>query len=71
MSTVASSHQIEIDDLLQPIAGDNPAGESLRYEGTYDRISEARREDDPTLSQGIYKSTCKRADWVDGRSHLR
>ena len=64
MSTVASSHQIEIDDLLQPIPGDNPAGESLRYEGTYDRISEARREDDPTLSQGIYKSTCKRADWV-------
>lgn len=64
MSTVvASSQQIDVDDLLQPIAGDNPAGESLRYEGTYDRIAEARREDDPKLSQGIYKSTCKRADW--------
>jgi type VI secretion system ImpA family protein len=65
MSTVlTSSRQIEVDDLLQPIAGDNPAGESLRYEGTYDRIAEARREDDPKLSQGIYKSAHKRADWL-------
>ena len=65
MSTaLTSSHQIDIDDLLQPIAGTNPAGESLRYEGTYDRIAEARREDDPKLSQGIYKSTYKRADWA-------
>jgi len=65
MSTVlTSSRQIEVDDLLQPIAGDNPAGESLRYEGTYDRIAEARREDDPKLSQGIYKTAHKRADWL-------
>lgn len=65
MSTVlTSSRQIEVDDLLQPVAGANPAGESLRYEGTYDRIAEARREDDPKLSQGIYKSACKRADWI-------
>src|SRR5215510_5992611 len=61
---LTSSRQIEVDDLLQPIAGDNRAGESLRYEGTYDRISEARREDDPTLSQGIYKTQLKRADWA-------
>ena len=64
MSTVVSSRLIELDDLLQPIAGSNPAGEALRYEGTYDRIAEARREDDPKLSQGIYKSAYKRADWV-------
>src|SRR6185369_15575998 len=64
MSTVLTSRQIEVEDLLQPIAGENPAGESLRYEGTYDRIAEARREDDPKLSQGIYKSAHKRADWV-------
>jgi type VI secretion system protein ImpA len=65
MSTVlTSSRQIEVDDLLQPIAGANPAGESLRYEGTYDRIAEARREDDPKLSQGIYKTAHKRADWA-------
>jgi type VI secretion system protein ImpA len=55
---------IEIDSLLQPIPGPNPAGEPLRYQGTYDRIADARREDDPTLSQGIYKSSLKRADWA-------
>lgn len=54
---------IDLDELLQPIPGDNPAGESLRYQGTYDRIADARREDDPALSQGIYKATLKRADW--------
>jgi type VI secretion system ImpA family protein len=54
---------IDLDELLQPIPGDNSAGESLRYEGIYDRIADARREDDPALSQGIYKSTLKRADW--------
>lgn len=59
---------IDIQELLQPIAGDNPAGESLRYQGTYDRIADARREDDPTLSQGIYKSTLKRADWATAES---
>lgn len=33
------------DDLLTPIAGDNPSGVSLRYDPIYDRIKEARRED--------------------------
>ncbi|HEU0252845.1 MAG TPA: type VI secretion system protein TssA [Pyrinomonadaceae bacterium] len=64
MSAVAISQKIEVEALLEPIPGMNPAGELLRYEGTYDRIAEARREDDPTLSQGIYKSTLKRADWA-------
>lgn len=52
-----------VQDLLQPIPGANPTGESLRYQGTYDRIADARREDDPSLSQGIYKSTLKCAEW--------
>ena len=64
MSAVAISQKTEVQALLEPIPGMNPAGELLRYEGTYDRIAEARREDDPTLSQGIYKSTLKRADWA-------
>ena len=58
------SQTIDIQELLQPIPGANPAGEPLRYQGTYDRIADARREDDPTLSQGIYKSSLKRADWA-------
>ena len=34
------------NDLLNPISGDNPAGENLRYAPVYDKIKEARREDD-------------------------
>jgi type VI secretion system protein ImpA len=33
------------DDLLQPIAGENPSGASLRYDPVYDKIKEARREE--------------------------
>jgi type VI secretion system protein ImpA len=64
MSVIANLPRIDLQELLQPIPGDKPAGESLRYEGTYDRIADARREDDPSLSQGIYKSAVKRADWA-------
>lgn len=64
MSVLTESQAPALQELLQPIPGDNPAGESLRYQGTFDRIAEARREDDPSLSQGIYKSTLKRADWA-------
>jgi type VI secretion system ImpA family protein len=64
MSVLTTSHQIDVQDLLQSIPGANPAGESLRYQGTYDLIANARREDDPSLSQGIYKSTLKRAEWA-------
>jgi type VI secretion system protein ImpA len=63
MSVLAFPEKSDVHDLLQPVPGASPAGGSLRYEGTYDRISEARREDDPKLSQGIYKASLKRADW--------
>ena len=64
MNVLDHSRAIDLQQLLQPIPGANPAGESLRYEGTYDRIVDARREDDPALSQGIYRSNLKRADWA-------
>ena len=52
--------EIDIDALLAPIPGDNPAGEDLRYTRVYDDIKEARREDDlSALSGGKAKS----ADW--------
>jgi type VI secretion system protein ImpA len=63
MSGLTLSYRIDVQGLLDPISLELPAGESLRYEGTYDRIQEARREDDQTLSQGIYKTRLKRADW--------
>jgi type VI secretion system ImpA family protein len=56
---------MNVEKLLAPIAPDRPAGESLRYEGTYDRIHEARLEDDVQLEQGPWKKkVAKRADWA-------
>ena len=49
--------------LLVPIGGKNPCGEPLRYTEVYDRIREARREDDDNLPQGVWKSEIKKADW--------
>jgi type VI secretion system protein ImpA len=34
------------EDLLNPIDGPNPSGANLRYEPVYDKIKEARREED-------------------------
>jgi type VI secretion system protein ImpA len=34
------------DNLLNPIAGENPSGEDLRYTPVYDQIKEARREEE-------------------------
>ncbi len=34
------------EDILNPIPGDNPSGKDLRYAPIYDKIKEARREDD-------------------------
>ncbi|MBW1801514.1 MAG: type VI secretion system protein TssA [Deltaproteobacteria bacterium] len=53
---------LNLQKLLAPIPGENPAGESLRYEGTYDRIKEAR-EEEADLPQGIWEREVKRADW--------
>ncbi|HEX5178504.1 MAG TPA: type VI secretion system protein TssA [Gemmatimonadaceae bacterium] len=50
------------DDLLNPIAGDNPAGADLRYDPIYDKIKEARREDDDA-PQGEWQHPRKLADW--------
>jgi type VI secretion system protein ImpA len=50
------------EDLLKPIAGDNPAGKSLRYDPVYDKIKEARREEDDA-PQGDWQRERKTADW--------
>ncbi|WP_437277914.1 type VI secretion system protein TssA [Sorangium sp. So ce375] len=54
---------VDIERLLAPISQATPAGAPLRYEGTYDRVREARREDDPTLPQGVWVTRLKAADW--------
>lgn len=51
------------DDLLEPIPGSNPSGESLRYAAVYDQIKEARREEEE-INQGDWQRERKKADWV-------
>lgn len=50
------------DDLLAPIAGDNPSGPNLRYDPVYDQIKEARRQDD-TGPQGDWQRERKVAEY--------
>ena len=50
-----------VDELLQPIEGDNPSGADLRYDKVYDDIKEARREDEG-LAQGAWQEERKVAD---------
>jgi type VI secretion system protein ImpA len=48
-------------DLLTAIPGPNPSGVDLRYDPTYDKIKDARREDDE-LPQGAWQANRKTAD---------
>ncbi|MGC1087292.1 MAG: type VI secretion system protein TssA [Candidatus Acidiferrum sp.] len=48
--------------LLNPISGDNPSGKTLRYDPVYDKIREARREED-VLPQGDWSREIKKADF--------
>jgi type VI secretion system protein ImpA len=51
------------DDLLNPIPGHNPSGENLRYAPVFDKIKEARREDD-NAPQGEWQIERKTADYA-------
>src|SRR5580704_11890372 len=53
------------EDILAPIAGENPSGIDLRYDTKlliYDKIKEARRKDDD-LAQGDWQSERKTANY--------
>jgi type VI secretion system protein ImpA len=52
----------DLEALLAPIAGENPAGESLQYSGLHDEIREARRAED-NLEQGEWQYEMKVADF--------
>ncbi|MBA3975423.1 MAG: type VI secretion system protein TssA [Candidatus Solibacter sp.] len=53
---------ISRDEILKPIPGGNPSGESLRYAAVYTQIKEAAREDDDA-TQGVWAYERKVADW--------
>ena len=53
---------IDLDAILAPIPGENPAGEDLRYTPVYDEIKEARRADD-ALDRGDWNREIKTSDW--------
>jgi len=52
----------EAQSVLDPIPGDNPSGEDVRYTDIYERIKEARRADD-LLDQGDWQREVKKSDW--------
>lgn len=54
---------IDTAELLQPIPGDNACGEDVSFSDTFDRIRDARRADDASLSQGEWQTELKAADW--------
>ena len=53
---------INLELMLQPISEESPVGESLRYSGIYDEITEARRADDDA-AQGEWVTELKVADF--------
>jgi type VI secretion system protein ImpA len=53
---------VDVDALLVPIPGENPAGENLQYSGLHDEIREARRSED-SLAQGDWQREPKTAEW--------
>lgn len=64
MQTLENGFHCDIEKLLRPVSLDDPTGENIRYDPVYDRIREARREDDATLPQGVWKTEQKQADWA-------
>lgn len=50
--------------LVSPLASnDGPCGEDLIFSSDFDQIKEARRFEDPSLSQGEWVTDVKEADW--------
>ena len=50
------------ENLLNPIPGDNPSGTDLRYDPIYEKIKEARREEEE-IEQGAWQHEVKKAEW--------
>lgn len=60
---MATDPTIDIEAILKPIPGNNPAGKDVRDAKEFDILKEARREEE-ALSQGDWKRDAKTADWA-------
>jgi type VI secretion system protein ImpA len=55
---------MDIELLVRPLVSEfGPCGESMMFSSEVDEIQEARRFDDPSLSQGEWVTDIKEADW--------
>ena len=61
---LSAEHRSELESLLHPIREDLPTGPPIRFDPIFDRLREARREDDPSLPMGVWEQSSKRADWA-------
>ncbi|MDE2406829.1 MAG: type VI secretion system protein TssA [Xanthomonadaceae bacterium] len=59
---------IDLNELLAPIPGSDPAGTDASFSDQFDRIREARRADDPNLTQGDWQTELKVADWREAQN---
>ncbi len=59
------SKKKDLDPILAPLEGKEPAGVFLAYDAVYNKIRAARQEDDPTLPQGVWKKSLKVSDFKE------
>jgi type VI secretion system protein ImpA len=52
------------DDILNPLPGPDPKGQNLRYSPVYEKIKEARQEDEDDIPQGEWQRKPKKADFA-------
>lgn len=57
--------------ILEPLSETEPAGPHLFYTEVFDQIREAIREDNPNLSQGVWQTEMKQANWPEARQLCR
>jgi type VI secretion system protein ImpA len=53
----------KFEGMFEPISEASMCGEDLSYSPEFDKIKEARREDDPTIEYGEWQTDLKQADW--------
>lgn len=56
-------NSVSLTSLLEPIPGDDICGIDVSFSSAFDEIREARRRDDPSLSQGDWATDLKTAQW--------